>query len=175
MKKFRYLICILIVLSTLLALFSSCSDCEHEWDNGYVAMEPTEKAAGYRIYTCTKCGETKGEEIKKLVHSKHDYSKVQWGNDESNHWLICDTPDCDVTTGKGIHMYHSSASEGYVCQICKHISTSHSFTNSLDFDNKFHWTKCDHENCPSIAYKTLHVIGEDSKCINCDFTSIVTE
>ncbi len=38
----------------------------HNWDNGTVTIQPTSKAEGVKIYTCSDCGETKTEAIEKL-------------------------------------------------------------------------------------------------------------
>ncbi len=35
----------------------------HDWDSGKVTKEPTATETGVRIYTCTRCGETKTESI----------------------------------------------------------------------------------------------------------------
>ena len=35
----------------------------HDWDSGTVTKEPTATETGVRIYTCTRCGETKTESI----------------------------------------------------------------------------------------------------------------
>ena len=38
-------------------------ECNHNWDSGTVSVEPTATQKGVRTYKCTKCGETKTEEI----------------------------------------------------------------------------------------------------------------
>ena len=42
--------------------------CDHVWDAGKVTTEPTCTAAGVKTYTCSKCGNTKTEEIPALGH-----------------------------------------------------------------------------------------------------------
>ncbi len=42
--------------------------CEHEWDNGVETTAPTCTTAGEMTYTCSKCGETKTEDIEALGH-----------------------------------------------------------------------------------------------------------
>ena len=44
------------------------SACDHVWDAGKVTTEPTCTAAGVKTYTCSKCGNTKTEEIPALGH-----------------------------------------------------------------------------------------------------------
>ena len=40
----------------------------HDWDEGVVTLEPTETEPGVKTYTCTRCGETKTEEIPATGH-----------------------------------------------------------------------------------------------------------
>ena len=47
----------------------------HAWDSGKVTKEPTETETGVKIFTCTRCGETKTETIPKLTH-EHSYDAV---------------------------------------------------------------------------------------------------
>ena len=44
------------------------SACDHVWDAGKVTTEPTCTEAGVKTYTCSKCGNTKTEEIPALGH-----------------------------------------------------------------------------------------------------------
>ncbi len=44
------------------------SACDHVWDAGKVTTEPTCTAAGVKTYTCSKCGNTKTEELPALGH-----------------------------------------------------------------------------------------------------------
>jgi len=170
MKKSRLILAVLLLLSTLLPVFSSCGECEHAWEqNGYVAKEPTDTEVGYRIYACTLCGETKSEEIPKLTHAQHDYSKNQWGSDENSHWIVCTFRDCTATTNKGAHTLYPS-SNGYTCQICMTQNNSHTFSNKIDYDEKCHWIICDDKDCPVIASKLPHSLGADSKCTGCEYS-----
>ena len=95
-RAFSLLFAFACVFSTL--LFTSCGECEHVWDEGKVAKEPTDTQEGAMIYTCLECQEQRYEAIKKLTHNpkSHTYDKAIWGKDSTHHWLICDHPDCDV-------------------------------------------------------------------------------
>ena len=42
--------------------------CDHVWDAGKVTTEPTCTTAGVKTYTCSKCGNTKTEELPALGH-----------------------------------------------------------------------------------------------------------
>ena len=48
-----------------------CAD-GHAWDGGRVTKEPTETQTGVRTYTCTRCGQTRTEEIPVKPHV-HNY------------------------------------------------------------------------------------------------------
>ncbi len=63
-----------------------CSECGvtkyvaragHTWDEGKVTTEPTCGAKGVKSFVCTKCGETKTEEIPIPADAKHT-----WGEEE---------------------------------------------------------------------------------------------
>lgn len=42
---------------------SEFDSCNHQFDAGEIVWEPTETAAGLKVYTCTLCGATKSESI----------------------------------------------------------------------------------------------------------------
>ena len=162
MRKFAYLLSVFLVLSTLLLTFSACGECEHTWDErGYVSKEPTDKEVGYRVYTCLLCGELNHVPIPMLTHMEHDYSKMQWDSDNTQHWLCCGFPDCDVITNKSPHIYSDSPSGGFVCNICQVKSSEHSFSDKLKYDDSLHWVLCDDEGCPAIAYRTPHTLPKE--------------
>ena len=48
---------------------------DHEWDNGTITKEATERATGTKTFTCEKCGATKTETIPRLSHS-HSLTKT---------------------------------------------------------------------------------------------------
>ena len=50
--------------------------CDHVWDAGKVTTEPTCTAAGVKTYTCSKCGNTKTEEIPALGHIDENKDKL---------------------------------------------------------------------------------------------------
>lgn len=162
MNKITRFLLVLLVLSTLPLAFSSCGECEHVWDEGYIAKEATFEEEGYRIYTCTECKEQKAEEIKKLPHKPkdHTYNKSKWGGDNTYHWLICDYDDCESTTMKTEHTWVEKFGGGYICQVCKAVS-NHTFAPDFASDENYHWLNCTDENCISIAIKSEHIwIGD---------------
>jgi len=172
MRKTIALFAFVMILSTLILAFSACGECEHQWDEGYIAEEPTDKSAGHKIYTCTLCGETKSEEITKLTHTKHEFTKTKWGYDEKNHWLICDFEDCGATTVKGVHLYSRSITGELICLVCKSTSNSHSFTDKREFDENFHWIACDEKDCPTKLSRLPHSLDNAGKCTECGFVSV---
>lgn len=162
----------LLLLSTLLPVLASCSECEHQWNEGYVAEHPTDKKEGYKIFTCNLCAETKSEVIEKLTHAKHDFTKAQWASDRTNHWMVCDFAHCDATTVKGVHLYTSSTDGGYICLICKSNDNTHSFTSNQVFDENFHWIACNEEDCPTMASRLPHTLDGTGKCTGCGYTAV---
>ena len=59
--------------------------CDHAWDAGKVTKEATCTEAGAKVYTCSKCGETKTETIPALGHNL----ETVWSWDNSTHWHEC--------------------------------------------------------------------------------------
>lgn len=51
------------------ATFTITAPCEHSWDSGKVTTPATCTAKGVMTYTCTKCGETKTEDIPLASHT----------------------------------------------------------------------------------------------------------
>lgn len=119
MKRSSLILALACILATLPLAFCSCGECEHVWDKGYTAKEPTTEEKGYYIYTCVDCGEMKSEEIPKLSHIEHTYSKLIWGGDDDFHWFICDYDDCNVTTNKKEHTWVEKFGGGMICQVCR--------------------------------------------------------
>ena len=117
--KNKLILALLCALALLPLVFCSCGECTHTWDKGYTALQPTTTEKGYYIYTCIDCGEKRSEEIAKLTHVEHDYSKTTWGGDESYHWLVCDFDDCNVTTNKKEHTWVEKFGGGVICQVCR--------------------------------------------------------
>lgn len=53
----------------------------HAWDEGVVTVAPTASKKGVRTYTCTRCGETKTEEIEMLSPSIIESQTDSWSPD----------------------------------------------------------------------------------------------
>lgn len=157
LKRIFTLLCLVSCLFSML-LFTSCGDCEHVWDNGKVAKEPTDMTEGAKIYTCSECKEQRYESIPKLKHNpkSHTYEKAIWGGDGTYHWLICDHPDCDATTGKTNHTLTDTPNGGHMCQVCKKTVSGHSFSTNMECKDNLHWVKCDEKDCPVIAHYNVH-------------------
>ena len=176
MKNLKFLALFLIILTVAILSLVACEDCQHQWDNGYVAKEATDKEEGQKIFTCALCHECKSEEIPKLTHTKHDYTKTTWGYDDQNHWLICDYEECGAKSGKGVHVYSTAMKgDGLVCVVCRSASSVHTFTGNLVYDNTFHWIACDVEGCPTRKSRDYHTIGDDGKCTGCQYSTTVKE
>ena len=120
MRRVKAFLAVLCLLSTLPLVFCSCGECEHSWNDGYVAQAPTLEEKGYRIISCEKCGEQKAEEIARLTHIDHTYSS-KWGTDKTHHWLICDIKDCEAVTNKTEHTFVDKFGGGQICQACRYI------------------------------------------------------
>lgn len=159
---------------TLTLALSSCGECEHVWDEGKILRYPTDKAPGIDVLTCTLCGEQTTKETPKLTHVQHTYSKMNWDGDHENHWLVCDFNGCTVTTNKGSHIYEPAAlgteeSPLYICLICRLSSSKHTFDKGvIEYDESYHWIKCDEEGCTVVCDRDLHNFDENGKCTGCE-------
>ena len=167
MNKTGLYLLIIALLCTLPLVFSSCSECEHVWDKGYVAKEATHEVEGYRIHTCLECGEQKAVAIAKLPHmaKDHTYEKSKWGYDSTYHWLKCDYDECEATTNKAPHTLTQSPNGGYICQLCRGEVNDHTFTNNHSSNEQMHWIQCDDEGCAVVAFKEPHTFTNDNVVI----------
>ena len=66
---------VILILALLTALFctvavtaSAAKSCSHNWQLSATRKKPTCTEAGYGLYRCTKCGDTKTDKIKALGH-----------------------------------------------------------------------------------------------------------
>lgn len=173
MKKFACIFILLTFLSAILIVFASCGDeCEHQWNEGYVVEQPTDTKVGQKLFTCNLCGETRSEEVPKLTHAKHTFTKSQWAGDDKNHWMVCDFDGCEATTVKGTHLYYKAADGGLICTVCQIKNDTHSFTGKMSYDVNCHWTVCDHDNCPVTFSKLPHFLDNTGKCEACGFVAV---
>lgn len=73
--------------------------CNHKWDNGVVTKKATCMETGVKTYTCSVCGDTKDETVKKVSHTYGE-------------WTVTKEPTC---TAKG--------QRKHTCTVC-HTTTS---------------------------------------------------
>lgn len=59
--------------------------CDHAWGSGEVTKEATCTENGTKVYTCSKCGETKTETLYALGHNL----ETVWSWDKTTHWHEC--------------------------------------------------------------------------------------
>ena len=120
MRKSKRLLALLLCFLVLPLSLISCGECEHVWDNGYMAKAPNLEESGSKIITCKECGERKIEEIPKLTHIDHVYTS-KWGSDKTHHWLKCDISGCDTVTTKTQHTWTDKFGGGKICQVCRYV------------------------------------------------------
>ena len=102
--------------------------CEHEWNDGEVTTEPTCTEAGKIVYTCTKCGETREEDVDALGHD--------WGE-----WEVTKEATC---TEKG--------EQKHVCSRCGEEETE-----EIDVDPDAHqWNEDGRQNATCSAEGWIH-------------------
>ena len=128
----------------------------HTWDSGKVTKAATCTATGTKTYTCTVCGKTKTEEVKKAAHSydnncdadcnacgatrtiTHSY---EWVYDEADHWQKCTV--CGDKLDSAAHTFSEEVSSnasghGYACTVCGMLSAQEDHVFEHDCD-----TTCD--------------------------------
>ncbi len=161
--------------------FEGCDEiavkAAHEWDEGVVIVEPTEKTEGTMKHTC-KCGATKTEVIEKIEHTKHTYDG-EWLYDADNHWKECTFDECNETTQPEAHTWDEveiikpateteTGTKKYTCQ-CGATKTEeipilphsdHTYDDAWMFNSKEHWHECTYEGCSSITTPSAHAWGE---------------
>lgn len=133
-------------------LCDAARDISHTWNSGKVTKKATCTAKGTKTYTCTVCGKTKTEDIKKTSHKyesdcdadcntcgktrtvTHSY---EWVSDESSHWQKCkvcgDKLESAEHTFSG-EMSSDASGHGYACTVCGLLSNREAHTFEHDCD-----------------------------------------
>ena len=149
--------------------------CDHTYSEGFNSWDET---SHWRECTNPACTDRSGSQKDKTAHtlnaygdcndcgyrhSNHDYGS--WHFDGSGHWKICQTPGCEVQTGKSGHNY-----SGDICSVCgydRSITPAHThFYGEWSKDSQNHWRECADPNCPEetgrIINKAAHIYTDDA-------------
>ena len=118
---------VILILALLTALFcaaavtaSAAKSCSHNWQLSATRKKPTCTEAGYGLYRCTKCGDTKTDKIKALGHN--------WGS-----WQTVKAPTC----GK-------EGSQSSTCSRCGKVKTS---SIPPTYKHKYQWVTVKKPTC----------------------------
>ena len=149
---------------------------EHSWNEGVVTTEPTCTAKGLKTFTCSKCGETKSEEIEEIGHSFDEEFTVDvvptctTEGSKSKHCVNCDEK-AEVTAINAIgHSFGASEEvtsgtcdgENIIkrsCDICGFTETEPSDPQGHEWEEEY--TVDIPVTCITDGSKSIH-------CKNCD-------
>ena len=101
MKKISTLFLIVLCICVA-AVFVSCGEHTHAWDEGNVTTEPTCMYEGTVVYTC-ECGKTRVSTIDKL---NHEYD-TDVSYDNAYHYYECTTDKCTAVKDQEEHVWGS--------------------------------------------------------------------
>ena len=108
------LLCLVLIMTTGCVsdpIVSNCKNGNHEWDEGTVTTEPTNKAEGVMTYKCKNCDETKTEPIPKLKYYsnpvytpvfadpciiEHEGKYYAYATEDAGLWKPSDDPMDDI-------------------------------------------------------------------------------
>ena len=85
----------------------------HNWDDGVVTKEPTEKETGLKVYTCIACGVTEEKVLPELSHTH-------------NHQAVVTKPTC---TTEGYTTYICACGDQYIDNVTP--ATGHAWDNGV--------------------------------------------
>lgn len=147
--------------------FMDCAD--HTFGQSTIITEPTCEQPGEKMAICTVCGyEVHGE----IPAIGHDFKTVEWGHNETQHWIICQN-GCGFTARKADHSFdapvvvreatHLKAGEAtQTCGICGYVKTitlpkgEHTWYSEYSSDDYHHWRFCEAGD-GAIDKKELHI------------------
>lgn len=122
-RKIFLLALTLIMSACFLFTLLGCSenaDCAHEWQNTSVRTEPTCTVDGNQQQVCIKCGNFQTITLTSLGHD----TATTWTVDETEHWHLCNRPNC---TEKADVALHVDTDKNHKCDVCdanvgKHVA-----------------------------------------------------
>lgn len=129
---------------------------DHTFDEGVIATQPTEDAAGVKTLTCTVCGYQKTESVPQLGHT---FDMDNWKFDEQTHWHPATCTHTDLKKDEAEHAWNegvittepTETTEGvktYTCTVCHNTKTAkigtlehkHTFdTGRWEYNAENHW------------------------------------
>ena len=126
----------------------------HDFNTGYIKVEPTEESTGLKVYTCIVCLYEKEEvlDVKEHVH----IGEGNWVINENYHYHLC---SCSIEMDKSTHTYDlgtitkpatttTTGIKEYKCIICEHkkeeiIPLVEPFNIEYDLGFEYYETKGD--------------------------------
>ena len=91
--------------------WQACSGCDeirnkakHDWNSGFVTLQPTETSEGVRTFTCNSCGQTRMESVPALGGHTHTFSE-NWQYDDTHHWHGATCGHADEKKDYGTHQW----------------------------------------------------------------------
>lgn len=180
----------------------TCSICgneetaAHSWNADTVTKQPSCTEEGEEIYSCTVCGATKTDTVKKLDHTydnacdttcnscgavreiKHSYS-TKWTADGTGHWHQCTV--CGEKTDEAAHTPGDAATEwtAQKCTVCGYVLQSalghtHNYSGTWTTDERGHWHEC--SGCEDPGDYADHSYDNDCDpgCNECGYIREVT-
>lgn len=86
----------------------------------------------------------------------HTYG-TEYKKDTVYHWQICLDEECQEESEKVKHVYDNDCDPTCECGNTRRIF--HNFSETLAFDDEYHWKACQTEGCEEIKNKERHVYG----------------
>ncbi len=134
-------------------------DCEHEWDEGVITVEPTCSTVGEITYTCALCGETKTEELEKLPCASGDFTDLNpeyWYHEGVDFMLNNGFMN---GMGEGLFLPNASLNRAMVATVLYRIAGEPEVEGTTEFTD-----------VPENAWYTKAVIWAQSKGIVTGYT-----
>ncbi len=99
---------------------------------------------------------------------EHEHNGEAWGGDVTHHWYVCDT--CNSPFGMAEHDYEEAMNDNLeVVKTCKTCGYSyvaenipeheHTYSESLSYNDAFHYKTCTYDGCLIQSEKAEHSFG----------------
>ncbi len=124
----------------------------------------------------------------------HECKGEKWGGDVAHHWRVCDT--CNGAFDIADHDYEESVDGLDVvktCKVCNYsyivnsaVEHEHTYSDTLSYNDAFHYKACTFEGCLQQSEKEEHVFGTPTivqesgkitktyQCESCQYAKVET-
>lgn len=136
----------------------------HKWNAGEITVAPTCQTKGVKTFTCTRCRETRTEEVAVNPDAHKMSTNYQYTSDK--HWESCTVQGCTYTTELTAHDYGDSpatCTASATCKVCGYVKAALGHKYAWVATETEHYQQCTRSDCPSIKTTGSAYINEQTR------------